>query len=157
MPARPSDKDKMKVKRLRWWVVKPWDRDGGILFSSTYEYSWLPALDEVSGQRHAPAAHYPREKTLGTHRRRRWVGLRAGLDTEATGNPFTSAGDRTPVVQSVVKHYTDWATPAHNFWLSGYLTKPYQPLSMIWGFQMRIGDLLKEIWKKYFIRSWYSN
>jgi hypothetical protein len=25
---------------------------------------------------------------------------------------FASAGDRTPIVQSVVRHYTDWATPA---------------------------------------------
>jgi hypothetical protein len=25
---------------------------------------------------------------------------------------FASAGDRIPIVQSVVRHYTDWATPA---------------------------------------------
>jgi hypothetical protein len=25
---------------------------------------------------------------------------------------FSSSGDRTPIVQSVVRHYTDWATPA---------------------------------------------
>jgi hypothetical protein len=25
---------------------------------------------------------------------------------------FVCAGERTPVVQSVVRHYTDWATPA---------------------------------------------
>jgi hypothetical protein len=25
-----------------------------------------------------------------------------------------SVGDQTPVVQSVVSHYTDWATPAHS-------------------------------------------
>jgi hypothetical protein len=24
-----------------------------------------------------------------------------------------SVGDRTPAVQSVIRHYTDWATPAH--------------------------------------------
>jgi hypothetical protein len=32
MPARPSDKDRMEVKTLGWWVVKAWDRDGRILF-----------------------------------------------------------------------------------------------------------------------------
>jgi len=37
----------------------------------------------VSGQRHAPAALYPRERTPGTHWIGGWVGLRAGLDTEA--------------------------------------------------------------------------
>jgi len=33
----------------------------------------------VSGQRHAPAAPYPRERP-GTHCTGGWVGLRAGLD-----------------------------------------------------------------------------
>jgi hypothetical protein len=36
----------------------------------------------VSGQRHAPAALYPRGKTPGTHWTGGWVGLRAGLDAE---------------------------------------------------------------------------
>jgi hypothetical protein len=46
-------------------------------------------------------------KDPGTHCTGGWVGLRAGLDTEAIGKIFTSGGDRTPVVQSVVRHYTD--------------------------------------------------
>jgi hypothetical protein len=28
---------------------------------------------------------------------------------------FSSAGDRTPVVQAIVRHYTDYATPAPTF------------------------------------------
>jgi hypothetical protein len=39
----------------------------------------------VSGQRHAPAALYSRERTPDTHCTGGWVGLRAGLDTEARG------------------------------------------------------------------------
>jgi hypothetical protein len=39
----------------------------------------------VSGQRHAPAVPYPRERTPGAHLTGGWVGLRAGLDTEARG------------------------------------------------------------------------
>jgi hypothetical protein len=39
-----------------------------------------------------PCNHYTEE----------WAGFRAGLDIEATGKSFVSAGDRTPVVQSVV-------------------------------------------------------
>jgi hypothetical protein len=31
IPARPSDKGRMGVKTLGWWVVKDWDRDGRIL------------------------------------------------------------------------------------------------------------------------------
>jgi hypothetical protein len=57
---------------------------GGERRYSSYSYS-TSALDGVSGQRHAPAPHYPREKTLGTHCTGGWVGLRAGLDTEDRG------------------------------------------------------------------------
>jgi hypothetical protein len=39
----------------------------------------------VSGHRHAPAALYPRGKDPGTCWIGGWVGLRAGLDTEARG------------------------------------------------------------------------
>jgi hypothetical protein len=51
---------------------------------SSYSFLTL-ALDWVSGQRHAPAALYPRERTAGTHCTGGWVGLRAGLNTEARG------------------------------------------------------------------------
>jgi hypothetical protein len=57
---------------------------------------------EVSGQRHAPATLYPRERTPGTHWIGGWVGPRAGIDTEAREETCASAGDRIPVVQSVV-------------------------------------------------------
>jgi hypothetical protein len=43
------------------------------------------ALDGVSGERHAPAALYPYERTPGTHWIGGWVSLRAGLDTDARG------------------------------------------------------------------------
>jgi hypothetical protein len=59
----------------------------------------------LCGQRHAPAALYPREMTPGSHRIGGWVGLRAVVDTEEISIAF--AGDRTAVVQSVVRHYTD--------------------------------------------------
>jgi hypothetical protein len=62
----------------------------------------------VSGQYHTPAAIYPREVTPGNHWIGGWEGLRAGLDKEASGKSFVCARDRTPVVQSVVRHYTDW-------------------------------------------------
>jgi hypothetical protein len=40
-----------------------------------------------------------------------WVDIKAGLVTEARGKYFVSASDRTPVVQSVVRHYTDKSYP----------------------------------------------
>jgi hypothetical protein len=49
-------------------------------------YSFLTsALDGIRGQRHAPAAFYPREWTTGIHWTGGWVELSAGLDTQARG------------------------------------------------------------------------
>jgi hypothetical protein len=61
-----------------------------------------------------PRPHFsPRERTPGTHCTGGWVGPRAGLNTEATGKIIClcrgSNLDR-PVVQTVARHYTDWAT-----------------------------------------------
>jgi hypothetical protein len=57
----------------------------------------------------------PGERIPGTHCTGGWVGLRAGLDTEARGKILCSCRgskpDR-PVVQSVVRYCTAWATPA---------------------------------------------
>jgi hypothetical protein len=47
----------------------------------SYSFS-ISALDGVSGQRHARAALYPRERTPGIHWIGDWVGPRDGLDTE---------------------------------------------------------------------------
>jgi hypothetical protein len=69
---------------------------------------------EVSGQRHAPAALYPGERTPPPPEG--WVGVRAGLDTEARGKIFSSTGDQqTPVVHSAMRHYTDRATPTSQY------------------------------------------
>jgi hypothetical protein len=58
----------------------------------------------VSGQHHASAALFPR----GNDPRYPggWVGPRDGLEAEARGKILASVGDRTSVVQSVVRHYT---------------------------------------------------
>jgi hypothetical protein len=47
-------------------------------------YSFLTStLDGMSGKNHVLAMLYPQEWTPGTHWIGYWVGLRAGLDTEA--------------------------------------------------------------------------
>jgi hypothetical protein len=67
----------------------------------------------VSGRRHAPAALYPRGKNPPVP-----IVQEAGLAPEPVWTQrleeksFAPAGDRTPVVQSVVRHYTAWANPA---------------------------------------------
>jgi hypothetical protein len=65
-------------------------------------------LIRVSGQHHAPAALYPRGKDPKVP-----IGQEAGWAPEPVWTQrleeISSAfvGDRTPLVQSVVRHYTD--------------------------------------------------
>jgi hypothetical protein len=66
----------------------------------------------VSGQHHAPAALYPGERTPSIHWTGGWVGLRAGLDAKVRRKILCLCRGLNTVVQSVVRHYTDWATPA---------------------------------------------
>ena len=60
----------------------------------------------MSGQQHAPAALYPRERP-SIHCTGGWVGLKAGLDGRKISPP---SGIRFRIVQPVVSRYTDWAT-----------------------------------------------
>jgi hypothetical protein len=101
----------------------PATRHGGALGDRRYSsYSLLTlAVDGVSGQRHAPAALCPGERTSGTHCAGGWVGLRAGLDTKVRGKnlfPCWGSNPDRPVVQSIVRHYTDRTTPAGSLSLS---------------------------------------
>jgi hypothetical protein len=68
------------------------------------------ALDRVSGQRHDPAVFTPGERTHGNHFAGGWVGPRAGPDTDVRGKILCLCRGSNlgrPVVQSVVRHYTD--------------------------------------------------
>jgi hypothetical protein len=65
----------------------------------------------VSGQHHAPAAPTGKGPPVP-------IGQEAGWAPEPVWTQrleeksSASVGEWTPVVQSVVRHYTDWATPA---------------------------------------------
>jgi hypothetical protein len=56
------------------------------------------------------AALYPRGKDP-----RYPLYRRLGGPQSRSGHRYCLCRDRTPVVQSVVRHYTDWVTPAHFF------------------------------------------
>jgi hypothetical protein len=64
----------------------------------------------------------PGERTPVTHWTRSWMGPRAGLYIKARGKillPLPGIEHRSPgrpVVQSVARHRTDWATPAPEAW-----------------------------------------
>jgi hypothetical protein len=66
---------------------------------SSYSFT-TPALDGVSGQRHTPAALYPRERIQSTHCTGRWMGPRAALDTEVRGKILCHCRDRISIAQS---------------------------------------------------------
>jgi len=68
------------------------------------------ALEGVSGQQHAPAALYPRER-LGTHFTGEWVGPRAGLDGRKSRPHRGSIPDRPARSQSLYR----LSYPAHKY------------------------------------------
>ena len=65
------------------------------------------ALEGVRGQRHAPAAIYPRERA-GTHCTGGWVGPSAGLNRCGKSRPPPEFDPRT--VQPVASRYTNYPT-----------------------------------------------
>jgi hypothetical protein len=69
----------------------------------------------VTGKRHAPAAAYLRERTSAADWTGGWLGLWTGLDTDSSGKMFYLYRESNPdisVIHSIIRHYTDWATPA---------------------------------------------
>jgi hypothetical protein len=87
----------------------PATRHGGAWRYSSYAFL-TSALDGGEWSASRPDRALPRRKTAGTHCTGGWVGLRAGLDTEVTGKflcPCRGPNPDSPVVQSMVRHYTD--------------------------------------------------
>jgi hypothetical protein len=75
-------------------------------------YSFMTsALDEGEWSASRPGrAFTPGERTHGTHCTESWVGPRASMDKEAIGKilcPCQGSNPDRPVVQPVVRHYTD--------------------------------------------------
>jgi len=75
-----TKKVKVKVPRYRPVVAQRVGRGIALLFHDR------GTRGGVSGQRHAPAALYPRERP-GTHCTGGWVGPRAGLDGRKISSP----------------------------------------------------------------------
>jgi hypothetical protein len=87
--CRDCSKSKIKAVPLHYVGVK--ERK----YSS---YSFLTStLHGVGWQRHVPSALYTRQKKPGTHWIGGWVGLTAGLDTEAKGNTLCFCQGSNPV------------------------------------------------------------
>jgi hypothetical protein len=85
----------------------------GLRIYSSYSFT-TSALERVSGQRHAPATIYPRgkEHPVPTGQEAGWAPepvWTQSLEKKSSCLCYGSKLDR-PVVQSVARHYTDWAT-----------------------------------------------
>jgi hypothetical protein len=115
--------------RLRFYISKVKDillsryrnagAKGGEGIAPTH--SWSRHWILMSGQGHVPATFNPGKKVHGTHCTGGWVGPRAGLDTEVRGKIL---GDWTSFVQTMVRHYTVWATPV-SFIQTGHNTESH--------------------------------
>jgi hypothetical protein len=68
----------------------------------------------VSGQRHASAAIYPQGKVPRYPLYRR-LAPEPVWTQRLEEKSCAPVGDRTPIVQPVVSHYTDWATAAAQY------------------------------------------
>jgi hypothetical protein len=100
----------------------PATRHGGAWRERRYSsYSFLTsALDGVSGQRHAPAALCPGERTPGTHCTGGWVGLTVGLDTEVRGKilcPYRGSNPDRPV-RSQTLFWLTYSSSSPTLWLT---------------------------------------
>jgi ferredoxin-thioredoxin reductase catalytic subunit len=96
-----QDKVKGKVKQF---YNTPMEAQGERMYSS-YSFTTL-ALDGVEWSTSRPGRALP----PGSHCTGGWVGPRAGLDTEDRGKifcPCQGSNPDRPVIQSVVRHYTD--------------------------------------------------
>jgi len=91
----------------------------------------------VSGQQHAPAALYPRERP-GTHCTGGWVGPRVGLDVRKYLVP---TGIRSRTFQPVAQSLYQLSYPAHNIYIYTYF--PYYCLTQL---QFRITHLPILLW-----------
>ena len=87
-------------------LYRPHGLQGEQRYSSTL--SWPRYWKGVSGQQHAPAVLYPRERP-GTHCIGGWMGPRAVLDRCRKFRPPPPGFD-SRTVQSVASLYTAWAT-----------------------------------------------
>jgi hypothetical protein len=82
----------------------------------------------VSGQSHTTAAIYPREKDPRYPLDKRLGGPQSRTGHRLEETSFAPARDRTSVVQSVVRHYTAWATrlPGQQITLSNIDHEPLE-------------------------------
>jgi hypothetical protein len=128
---------------------------------------------EVSGQRHPPAALRPR----GKDRRYALYRRLGGPHSQSGGTisyPCRGSNLDRLVIQSVARHYTDWATPAHitsvikgayscsfNIVLPVYCLKVVRTMRTYIGFSPRrpglklvCDSLTKRNWGRFYHHSW---
>jgi hypothetical protein len=124
-------------------------RGGEMLYSSyTFRTSALDG-DEWSASRPGRALSLGKDPSPGTHCIGGWVSPRAGLDTEVRGKiPCLCPGSNLdlPLVQSVGRHYTAWATPAHGLSYTDIKTSKTEVGRSVADFLRPVGLLFDTPW-----------
>jgi hypothetical protein len=106
-----TQKKKVKVSRYTQWRRMGKRRHSSYSYlTSAARWGWVVSV--------TPRPRFtPGKRTPGTHWIGGWVGLRAGLNAGAGRKilcPCRGSNLDHPIVQPVIRHYTAWATAAHN-------------------------------------------
>jgi hypothetical protein len=104
----------------------------------------------ASGQRHAPAALFPpgRGPPVPIVQEAGWA-PESFWTQRLEEKSFSPAGDRTPIVQPVVRHYTAWANPAPNVVVVVVLKATVCPTTRHGGEEGREGIASTYSWPRY--------
>jgi hypothetical protein len=95
------------------WALRHENILGKWRYISTH--SLTSALDGGEWSASRPGRFTPKERTPGTHWKGGWVGPRAVLDAVVKRKILSlrrESNPRTPIVQPVAQHHTDWAVTA---------------------------------------------
>jgi hypothetical protein len=104
---------KVKLSLCFNWAPRHEGVLGQWMYSSTH--SLTSALDGGEWSASRPARFTPRERAPSTHWIGGWVGPRPVLEAVVKRkilSPHRLLNPRTPIVQSVSQHYTDWTITA---------------------------------------------
>jgi hypothetical protein len=115
VPTITGKKVRLSLCLTKHHVMKTYWGNGGIAprildLGTKWEYSAS-----------RPRCFTPKERALGTYWIGGWVGPRAVLDTvvkRKIPRPCRESNPRTPIVQPVVSHYTEWASNNYRHCLS---------------------------------------
>jgi hypothetical protein len=118
-PPKSKQCGMQNIKEQKRKMCTPWsanvDNVSDKIYGNIYINSKAVQLHAMVALGSCPDCTLSWVKDPSTHWTGGWVGPRNGLDTEVRGRilcPCQGSNLSHPVIQSIVRHYTDWGTPA---------------------------------------------